>query len=339
MIAAAPLLRGCTLVAHQPSLVLRLLGLNRSEVSGVVDLSAHSPSFKDALICKLNYGAESTPGKWGVSHMAVTALQLAFMYECPAPNWNVECDTELLNEYAYALMRHLGPDFVWVSFSTLGGRDGCPMPSWLRGNYTYPELFFQHLFHLFELHDGRQAIRQREEAYVRPRSLTRRIPTPEPAPAPPPPPPAPAPPATAASTAGDYEAALMGYLSGAGWVALSVVGQDLPVPRDLAPLGRFIDGRSALFRRDGRFVCLADEIEEEEDHDGHEEDTTGLVPGSNQITLEEYDRLRRQAAETVNMVMHFDEGCDSASAADTFTSGSCARRLGRTRPHRRAPCA
>lgn len=274
--AAAPLLSGCILVAQQPSLVLRLLGLNRGEFSGIVDLGAINPSFKDAIVGHLNWSPSCTPGRWSVSHVAVTALQLAFIHDCPAPNWNADFDTEVLciAEYARDLMQFFGSEFGWVSFSQLGSaRDGCPMPGWLRGRYTYPELFSQHLFYLFELHDGRQFIRRREEETLRPFSLVGHTPTtstPEPAPpAPPTAPPAPALPATVASSAGEYEAALVGYLSGKGLMSLSIVGQDLPVPRDLAPLGRFIDARSELFRRSGRFVCLVDE---EEDYNGQEFD-------------------------------------------------------------------
>ena len=113
--AAAPLLRGCTLVAHQPSLVLRLLGMSRNEVRGIVDLSWHSPSLKDALIDKLNYGADIVPSKWRTVHIAVTMLQLAFMYQCPAPNLGPDYDTELLDDYAYRLIVTV----LWPCF-TLG---------------------------------------------------------------------------------------------------------------------------------------------------------------------------------------------------------------------------
>ena len=117
-----------------------------------------------------------------------------------------------------------------------------------------------------EYDDYSLGVRQREEQRSRPASLSRRVPTPEPEPEPaPPPPPVAAPSATTASMAGDYEAALVGYLSHAGWVALSTVGQDIPIPRGLAPLGQFIAARPELFRRDGRFVCLVDDGEEEDD--------------------------------------------------------------------------
>jgi hypothetical protein len=249
--AAVPLLRGNTLVAHQPGLVLRLLGLDRSDVGEVVDLSAHSPSFKAGLVEHLHYGDDCTPARWCVTHTAVAALQLAFMFVLPNRWGPTASPLDMgMRDYSRALQRHFGPLVGWVSFSALAGREGCPMPGWL--GYSYPELFSTHLFHLFELHHGRQHIRLREMQYTRRTSDTRRTPTSEPAPAPPP-----APPAPAASPTGEYEAALVGHLSGAGWVSLRSLGREVPRPHHIAtPLGRFINARPELFRRDGNFVSL-----------------------------------------------------------------------------------
>ena len=266
----ADLLRGCILVSHQPSLVLRLLDghLDRSELEDVVDLSQSYTSFREALRCELNYKDDCLAdcAKWPTSRSAVAALQLAFSVR--------QCDT--LRDYLRSLDAFINAEGGgWIRFSALGQH--CPLPSYLRESHTYPSAFTSELFWTFETSSDRQSFRLRhldqDEQHAAPAPAPA---PPAPAPATPPPPPPPPPPPSPAAIAAEFEATLVHHLSGAGWLNVGALGVRAPMPRGVGgSLGRFLDARPELFRRAGNYVGLQEEVgaqfDEEEDEDWAEE--------------------------------------------------------------------
>jgi hypothetical protein len=287
----AGLLKSKVLVAHQPSLVLKLLAghLQRSELAGVFDLSGEHKSLREALISQLDYSLEDVKScsKWHTGTQCVAVLQCALDMDCPFPSLPKILEDEV-DEYLIGL-DGLDLGYDWISFSELGSI--LPLPAVLRSEWTYPAFFENVLTWSYEVSSDRKSARFRDIEFTGPMSELPPPPVRAPLPRAPVASPAPPEPAARAMTLGEYEAIIVATLSGKGWVQLATLGQLLPAapPGRGTSLGRFVEKRPQLFVRMNNYVALLDElslgdededddVEDDEDEDDEDEDDAPFLP-------------------------------------------------------------